>query len=33
MERLKWSEPERDDMRGRALPEHLEEAVKRGGAR
>ena len=29
----KWSEPERDDTRGRALPERMEEAVKRGGAR
>jgi len=25
----KWSEPERDDTRMRALPEHMEEAVKR----
>ena len=30
--RPKWNRIEEDDTRGRALPEHAEEAVKRGGA-
>lgn len=31
-ERAKWSDVEKDDSRGRALPEHLEAAVKAGKA-
>lgn len=31
--RPRWSDIERDETRGRALPEHTEEAVKRGGAK
>lgn len=30
--RPKWNHLEEDDARGRALPEHAEEAMKRGGA-
>jgi hypothetical protein len=28
-----WRDTERDDTRGRALPEHVQEAIDRGGAR
>jgi hypothetical protein len=27
-----WYEAEKDDSRGRALPEHMEAAIKNGGA-
>lgn len=29
----KWAEVEKDDSRGRALPEHMEAAVKSGFAK
>lgn len=31
--RTKWSEAEKDDSRGRPLPEHLDAAIKNGGAK
>lgn len=32
-DRPAWYEAEKDDTRGPALPEHLDEAIKRGGAK
>lgn len=32
-ERTKWSEAEKDDSRGRALPEHMNAAIENGGAK
>jgi hypothetical protein len=29
----KWSDVEKDDTRGRALPEHMTAAIKGGGAK
>jgi hypothetical protein len=32
MTRSRWYVTEKDDSRGAPLPEHVEEAIKRGGA-